>query len=558
MNFNSKLIATAAVVLFSAQTTVGQNKLKELVDDPLEIHGNFNMTGQYYLKDSTIAAPNVPEQFLVNGYANVVLTKGAFSAGVRYESYENALQGFDRRYQGTGIPYKYISFNKYGLTITAGNFYEQFGTGMILRSYEAQDLGLDNSIEGLRVKYDLGNGITLKGLIGKQRFYFIKGNGIVRGIDGEIDLNEKFEALQDSKLGIKLGASLVSKYEADNDPNLVLPENVASYSGRATFTYGNFSLLSEYAYKENDPSFDNNQIYKPGQGMFVSASYSQKGLGINLSAKYIDNMSFRSNRDESLNNLTVNYLPALTKQHTYNLAATLYPYTTQPTGEFALQGDVVFRLKKKTWYGGKYGTRVLINASKALGLDTTHLNDLNTKRHGYSAKFFTPGKEEYFQDINVTVERKLNKKFKLKAMYMNFVVNNNITRYSGLNGSWKGNIYGDIAVLDVLYKINRKHSIRTEVQGLWSEQDMGDWATLIMEYTFSPHWSIGLMDQYNYGNSIEKNQIHYPYATIGYINKSNRISIGYGRQKAGLFCIGGVCRQVPSSNGLTLTITSSF
>ena len=66
------------------------------------------------------------------------------------------------------------------------------------------------------------------------------------------------------------------------------------------------------------------------------------------------------------------------------------------------------------------------------------------------------------------------------------------------------------------------------------------------------------MDQYNYGNSVEKNQIHYPYGTFGYINGGNRVSLGFGRQKAGLFCVGGVCRVVPASNGLTITVTSSF
>jgi len=32
----------------------------------------------------------------------------------------------------------------------------------------------------------------------------------------------------------------------------------------------------------------------------------------------------------------------------------------------------------------------------------------------------------------------------------------------------------------------------------------------------------------------------------------------YGKQREGIFCVGGVCRNVPASNGVTLTITSSF
>lgn len=545
-------------ILFLTNALHSQNVFQEAAKDPLEIHGNFNLNSQYYLTDSVIAAPTVAEKFLMNGYANVIATKGAFSAGARYESYENALLGFDPRYKGSGFPYRYFSFENKGLNVTVGNFYEQFGTGMLLRSYEERDLGLDNAMDGIRVKYDLGNGIRVKGLVGRQRYFFAKGDGIVRAIDGEVNLNEAIEGWKDNKLKLLVGANFISKFQEDNNPDLVLPENVGAYSGRITARYANFSLTGEYAFKENDPSADNRNIYKPGQGLFVSASYSKKGFGINLSAKHIDNMSFRSDRTEGFNNLTINYLPALTKQHTYNLAATLYPYATQPTGEVAFQGDIVFRLKKKTWYGGKYGTRILINSSLAFGLDSTGINDQKTTRQGYSAKFFSPGQQAYFQDINVSVERKLNKTFKVKAMYMNMMVNNLITRYAGLNGSFNGKIYADIAVLDVLYKIRPKHALRAEFQALWSDQDMGDWGTVVLEYTYSPHWFIAIIDQYNYGNSVDKNQIHYPYGTFGYINGGNRVSLGFGRQKAGLFCVGGVCRVVPASNGLTITVTSSF
>ena len=36
------------------------------------------------------------------------------------------------------------------------------------------------------------------------------------------------------------------------------------------------------------------------------------------------------------------------------------------------------------------------------------------------------------------------------------------------------------------------------------------------------------------------------------------MQLGYGKQREGLLCIGGVCRQVPASNGLTFSLTTSF
>ena len=101
-----------------------------------DVHGNFQATAQYYVPDTTIGAPNVPEKMLMNGFANIIYTKGKFTAGIRYESYLGALQGFDPRYQGNGIQYRFASYKSDALEVTVGNFYQQFGNGLVLRSYE--------------------------------------------------------------------------------------------------------------------------------------------------------------------------------------------------------------------------------------------------------------------------------------------------------------------------------------------------------------------------------------------------------------------------------------
>ncbi|MBK9192372.1 MAG: hypothetical protein IPM77_13195 [Crocinitomicaceae bacterium] len=66
------------------------------------------------------------------------------------------------------------------------------------------------------------------------------------------------------------------------------------------------------------------------------------------------------------------------------------------------------------------------------------------------------------------------------------------------------------------------------------------------------------MDQYNYGNPVESKRVHYLIGTAGYIFGASRISVLYGKQREGIFCIGGVCRTVPATNGLTITFTTSF
>ena len=522
-----------------------------------QIHGNFETINQYYNPDTAIGAPPVPEKLLSSSFANIIFNKGNFTAGARFESYLNVLQGIDSKYNGTGIPYKYASYQIDNIGVTVGNFYEQFGSGMIFRSYEARSLGIDNAMEGVRVTLTPIKGIYLKGIVGKQRLFFSQGPGIVRGIDGEININELHPRLDSLKTRLTIGGSFVSKYQKDDDPTYNLPENVGAYAGRFNLYHGRFTMAGEYAYKINDPNSSNNFIYKPGQGAILALGYSKKGLGISLSGKMIDNMDYRSDRTASLNNLTMSYLPALSKQHTYNLAATLYPYGTQPNGEMGIQADIIYKIKKKSRLGGKYGTLFNFNYSRIHSLNKEaypSINDPDSTRMGYKTNYLSVGDEVYFEDINLEITKKINKKWKAKAAGFLFIYNMEVIQ--GLGG--KGTVYANVVVLDVSYKIKPKHAVRVEAQHLSTDQDQGSWATLLAEYTFSPNWFVAVMDQYNYGNKYEEKQLHYPIGTFGYTKGGNRIMLSYGRQRAGIFCVGGVCRNVPASNGVTLSITSSF
>lgn len=547
-----KYLFSISLLLF-LQLSYTQNNLGN-------INGNVQTDVQYYNPDTLIGAPIVPEKMLMNGFANIIYSNNDFQAGFRYESYLNALQGFPRGYQGTGIPYRFARYKKDGLEITAGNYYEQFGSGMIFRSYESRGLGYDNAMDGFRLKYAPISGVYLKGIYGVQRLFFTKGPGIVRGIDGEVVVNELSDSLAKKlKPRITLGGSFVSKYQKDEDQTYILPENVGAYGGRVNVYWGDFFFGGEYVEKINDPSTDNNFIYKKGQGLLLNTSYSTKGFGVSFSAKTIDNMSFRSDRYQGLTNLLINYLPATTKQHTYNLPATLYPYAVQANGEVSFQGDVTYQIKKKTFLGGKYGTEVSVNMSNAYGLDSSLISN-DSLRIGYKTKFFSPGNQVYFSDVNLEIKRKISSKLKLGYSYFNIRYNKDIIE-GKIND---GIVNASIHVLDATFKINNKNALRFEAQHLATNKkngyykDQGNWVTGLVEYTVSPHWTFAFLDQYNYGNEEANKRIHYLFGTIGYLKNANRFMLSYGRQRAGIFCVGGVCRNVPASNGFTFTVISSF
>ncbi|MDB3906544.1 DUF6029 family protein [Crocinitomicaceae bacterium] len=533
------------------------------------ITGNMESIFQYLNEDSVINANQPPEKGLLNSYINVFYTNGKFKAGIRMESYLPRIQGYPNRFSGTGLGMRYVGYENDFIDVTIGSFYEQFGSGLIFRAFEDRNLGYDTFLDGARVILRPRDGVKIKGVYGLMRFSFQDGQivhapAIVRGFDGEVNLNRAIPALKDKKLKVTLGGSFVSKFQEDDREDLVLPENVGSYSGRAKFRYKGFTLDGEYAIKEQDPSVDNEFNYNYGHAALFNAGYTRKGLGISVSAKSVDNMSYRSDRNAQLQDALINFLPPMNKIHTYNLVASLYPYATQPVGEMAFQGEILYTIPRGSKLGGKYGTTVNLNYSTAYGPNRNAVTQdmIDSNRVFYETGLFDMDDSLYWQDINVQISRKFNKKLKMKFSYFNIMLNNDVAKVAE---NAKGVLSTNIGVIEAGYKINRKHSLRAELQALFIADnkdgeinDQGNWVTAVLEYNVSPNWFFSVMDQYNYGNPVESRQVHYIYASAGYIYGATRITAGYGRQRAGLFCVGGVCRFVPASNGLTLSITHSF
>jgi hypothetical protein len=546
-------------------------KAQEIPGNPT-VHGNFQIDAQTYHPDEELGITDSVLQgktMRMNGYGDIRFSMWKFNAGIRYEAYLPPLAGYDQQYQGQGIPFWFVEYGDEKLQVTAGHFYEQFGMGMILRSYQQWDLGYDNSINGFRVKYSPVPGLSFKALIGTQRLYwepFENDNrGIVRGFDGELMLNDAFTAMKTNKVRVILGGSFVSKYEKMQTKTLIsdttkyayqLPANVASTGGRISISYSGLNFYSEYTHKFNNPSAYNNYIYKDGQALLSSVSYSQKGLGVYLAVKSIDNMSYKSKMTELNNVLDINFIPPLTKQFVYSLE-NVYPYATQLNGETAIQGQVIYTIPKGTKLGGKYGTKFEVNYSKVFGLDKQAIADSipidSTGTLGYKASLFSIG-VLYYQSVSAALEKKMGKKMKLNLEYV--YIDYNVEVIEGHPDAPL--VHANEFNIDFTYKLSSKQSLRLEYEQLITKQDKGDWAMILLEYNIAPKWFFSVMDQYNYGNPSEDMRLHYYTAAMAFVEGPHRIALAYGRQREGLLCVGGVCRQVPASNGFTLNISTSF
>lgn len=527
-------------------------------DNKIQLSGSIQSDVLLPEEDEKIGTEDYSEWGLTNTFVELNATSKYVEAGARLEYLEHPLPGFEKDYAGWGVPYFYVKGKYKNAELTLGNFYEQFGSGFILRTYEERSLGIDNSLRGGRLVYKPFKGVTVKALGGQQRRYWDYNDSWVMGGDVELNIDQWSKKMQESGTYLTLGASIVDKYEEDEDimvdatHRLNLPTNVLAYDLRANLQTGNWNILAEYAQKSQDPNEINDYIYRKGYVAMLSTSYSKSGMSMLVQAKRSDNMGYRSMRRLPLsaqNTSYINHLPAFTLDHTYTLAAH-YPYATNPDGEWAYQAELTYNFKRRTLLGGKYGTKVKVNFSHVHSIEQNPhtLNDMVQGSDGYGSAFWKWGDSKFYQDFNVQIEKKLSKDFKLNLMYMNQYYNKTAVEGHG------GMIHSDIFVAEGKYKLNNKLTLRGEAQYLSTKDDQGDWAFGLLELSFLPNWMFTVSDEWNCGET----DLHYYNASVTFTKNAHRLQLGYARTREGFNCSGGVCRWIPASKGVTLSYNYNF
>ncbi|MDR0371673.1 MAG: DUF6029 family protein [Prevotellaceae bacterium] len=530
---------------------------------PLSVNGSIQSDILFPEEDKAIGAVAYDEFARTNTYADVNIMNRYVEAGTRFEFLKYPLPGYEPDFGGWGFPFFYLTGKYKSLKMTIGDFYDQFGSGFIFRTYQERSLGIDNALRGVRLVFEPYKGIQLKALGGKQRRYFDLNDSFVWGADLELNVEQWLKSFRESNTYLTFGGSYVGKHEKEDvvliDPThrLRFPENIGAFDFRMQLRKGDYSFLTEYALKVNDPSFDNKYIYKNGSALMFSGSYSKRGVSVLLQAKRSDNMSFRSRRAISGTSSFINHLPAFALQHTYALAA-FYPYATQPDGEWAFQGSFGYTFQRKTALGGKYGTTLKANVSYIRPIDKQYIDGFDPNSSatsmsvagtdGYTSSFFKFGDELYYQDINFSIDKRITSDFKLHFMYMNQHFNDIVRGHAGRM------IRSNIFVLDMNYKLNKNYTLRSELQYLHTKQDEGNWAYALLELSMFSRFMFTLSDMYNAGATKQ----HYYKALVTFSHKSHLLSAGYGRTREGLDCSGGICRMVPATKGFQIAYNYNF
>ena len=481
-------------------------------------------------------------------------------ADTRLELMQWPLLGYEQSFAGHGVGRLSLTADFEWGSISVGDIYAQFGSGMILNLYEDRGLGIDNSLRGAKLSILPYRGIHLTMLGGKQRRYWNCYNDgawgwnyqqdAALGTDLSLDLDEWSERMRQADVNLMIGGSWVSKYE-QNDTILLpqggqmymyrLPRWVGAGDVRAELQTHGVDLLVEYAYKANDPTTENNYSYRSGQALLLSLSYSRKGLAVLAQAKRSDNMSFRSARQQRGMAGRLNLLPVFTPQHTYCLPAT-YPYATQYVdGEWAFQTELRYTWARKTPMGGKYGTTLKLSAAHVRGL----------RQPGSWAIDMTAA-GTYYSDVNVELSKKLTKRWSMSAMLMYQSCNQTVVVGEG------GLVRAGIAVLESKVQINPDIALRNELQYFYSRDDDGQWVfascelNLWHQLTLSGEW------QYNIGGTPTATREHYYSAMVTYTHDAHRVAIGYAKDSDGFNCAGGVCRYEPEQEGVKMSYSFTW
>lgn len=531
-----------------------------------QVRVGIESNNQYYLDDDKIKIEeNEAEQRLrSNTYIKLDYFKNKWEFGTQIESYyPKAIINYNPDFKDANIGTIYARYNDFenGVNITLGHFYEQFGSGLILRSWEDRALGVNNALFGINSKLRLTKNLDLTALGGKQRvgMGFDFAEGYVLGTNVEFNAAD---ALKTENIDLRFGASYVGRLDEKKEVEYEgVNDLISAVSGRFNFGIGGFNLGAEYLHKQKDIVVSNQEyvdgVFLDGNALLINLGYNEGNFGSSVNLRRMENMAFYSERKFAgnvYNKGVVNYIPALTKQYDFSLQ-NIYVYQAQGginwlekrDSEIGGQYDLYYDFVEGSTLGGKYGTHLAVNGSYWAGLKSTY----DFADQTLDNEFLKFG-EKYYSDIAVEIRKRFTPSFQMIAMYMNQYYNAPM-----LEGKFD-DVKTNIVSAEGLYNFSETSSIRLQLQNMWASADKGDWAAGMLEYVPNSMISIYITDMYNYGNEHSESRIHY-YSVGGSFSKgATRIALNYGRQRGGLICVGGVCRYVPESNGVTLNITTNF
>lgn len=482
-----------------------------------QISGSFQTS--YQLGNLPESAPQ--NRSNLYNQVNLQYTRQNIFIGLRAENYM-----VDEPFDYTKVSRKYVRYSNNNLQVTAGNFFEILGRGVLLRSYE-----VPGSI------YEDGST--------RQRYAFYK------DIEG-FSLQYSTDILQ-SKLfyGRALDNVLPPAFGSKNRRAILVQGGEIDYTEYSVFQPGILFLRSEQDGLFNEYAGFNAQGFF-NCGLQYYAEYSQ-----NLSSEY-DILDFSKEtpygfysslsysidfvstsleyKDYNRYGLVFNDPPPLVREHSYSLL-NRSTHSIEPENEKGYQLEFLFNI-------GDLNTATLNHAASE--------NDFGSGK----VKFY-----EYYADIN----------------------------YYPFNNDWLTKGFIDFAHDELRNERNRKTfgmASEDRISGLWSYSAEVQYQEFERSYIFNPQqdhavtnilwaasfnhapdFSIGLnLEQSNdpldtntliSGDKL-KRKYWYGFDLTYQYDSNNTLALFYGERRGGYACSGGICYQVQPFKGLEFRLNTRF
>jgi hypothetical protein len=294
------------------QVVSGMGQLKSFVTFPLYVFllltvpstikgqawdfSNLNLSNQLEYSFDTDTEDEILEDWFDLRYQT-----DPFSFGARFEAYQPSERsaGKDKNLPPDStfqdIPFRFLEFQRDGIRITAGNFYDIFGRGIAFRSYENRDVRIDNNLDGIRVgvRRDIFDAKFLTGKmlsknasgIPQERF------GLLHAANFEAHLSDRYRMGPFQHFMVGSSVSRISDSDARDE----------IVTGRVEFGLEHLFFYGEYGDKNDRPGEE------PGHAIYLGTNIDLFGLGLTLEYKEYEQFNFHNNP------------PALTREHTYTL-----------------------------------------------------------------------------------------------------------------------------------------------------------------------------------------------------------------------------------------------
>jgi len=475
---------------------------------------NLSISNQFEYAIEKETADEIVEDWFRLDYQTEVLSFGA-----RYETFQPSeksafLDPDDIGYVPPhttfeGFTFRYLEFQRDGIQVTAGNFYDLFGRGIAFRSYENRDVRIDNSLDGIRVKVRRGifDGTYMTGKMLEKDVSGIsqERKGLLHAANFEARLSDRFRLAPLEHL--LLGTSFVrQELPVSLDPQASLRREIAT--GRMEAGISGAYLYGEYG----------ERLSGPGSALYLGSNLDFHGLGLSLEYKRYDRFALRT----ANNQVDYNNPPALSREHTFTL------------------------LSRNAWV-------MNVNDEKGYQVEATYspLRE-NTLIFNFSHTTDLEGNLE-FEEFYGEWSRSQG-----EWLYM-------VLAYGSQTNV---GIRSLIPILELQFFLDERNSIRTELQHQHEKATfLGEFDVdlLVAEYSRSPRWTFSFIGERNNMSDLQRELQQLPDKDIFvgglasiHLSDSHDLMAFFGSRQKGKVCVGGVCRTEPEFEGFEVKLFSKF